>query len=95
MIRYRESYPKADPAPSRRARAPLFEIFYGCIFGNFDSITRTNLIVINKQSSDLKNYTAPGPRPPVFKFLDPPLHMTSCNIIKSSKRHSDRRGGIL
>ena len=28
----------------------------------------------SKQSSDLKNYTAPGPRPPVFKFLDPPLY---------------------
>ena len=26
----------------------------------------------SKQSSDLKNYTAPGPRPPVLKFLDPP-----------------------
>ena len=27
----------------------------------------------SKQSSDLKNYTAPVPRPRVFKFLDPPL----------------------
>ena len=27
----------------------------------------------SEQSSDLKNYTAPGPRPPVLKFLDPPL----------------------
>ena len=26
-----------------------------------------------EQSSDLKNYTAPGPCPPVLKFLDPPL----------------------
>ena len=26
----------------------------------------------SKQSSDLKNYTAPVPRPPVLKFLDPP-----------------------
>ena len=40
---------KADPAPAHRARAPPFEIFYGCIFGNFDSMTRTNLIVINIQ----------------------------------------------
>ena len=30
----------------------------------------------SKQSSDLKNYTAPGPRPPVLKFLDPPLVTT-------------------
>ena len=30
----------------------------------------------SKQSSDLKNYTAPGLRPPVFKFLDPPLICT-------------------
>ena len=36
---------KADPAPARRARAPLFKIFYGCIFGNFDFITRINFIV--------------------------------------------------
>ena len=35
MIRYRESYPKADPAPARRARVPLFVTFYECIFGNF------------------------------------------------------------
>ena len=27
----------------------------------------------SKQSSDLKNYTDTGPRPLVFKFLDPPL----------------------
>ena len=27
----------------------------------------------SKQSPDLKNYTAPGPRPPFLKFLDPPL----------------------
>ena len=27
----------------------------------------------SKQSSDLKNYTVLGPRPPVLKFLDPPL----------------------
>ena len=27
----------------------------------------------SKQSPDLKNYTAPGQRPPVFEFLDPPL----------------------
>ena len=27
----------------------------------------------SKQTSDQKNYTAPGPRPPVLKFLDPPL----------------------
>ena len=29
----------------------------------------------SKQSQDLKNYIAPGPRPPVYKFLDPPLYM--------------------
>ena len=29
----------------------------------------------SKQSSELKNYTAPGPRPQVHKFLDPPLAM--------------------
>ena len=28
----------------------------------------------SKQSPDLKNYTAPGPRPPVLKFLDPPMN---------------------
>ena len=28
----------------------------------------------SKQSPDLKNNTAPGQRPPVFKFLDPPLN---------------------
>ena len=27
----------------------------------------------SEQSPDLKNYTATGPRPPVLKFLDPPL----------------------
>ena len=27
----------------------------------------------SKQSPDLTNYTATGPRPPVLKFLDPPL----------------------
>ena len=27
----------------------------------------------SKQSPDLKNYTAPGPRPPLLKFLYPPL----------------------
>ena len=32
----------------------------------------------SKQSPDLKNYTAPGPRPPVLKFLDPPLS-TDCH----------------
>ena len=30
-------------------RAPPFENFYGCIFENFDSITRINFIVINMQ----------------------------------------------
>ena len=42
-------YSKADPAPARRAHAPLFEIFYWCNFGNFDSITHKNFIVINMQ----------------------------------------------
>ena len=28
----------------------------------------------SKQSPDFKYYTAPGQRPPVFKFLDPPLN---------------------
>ena len=27
----------------------------------------------SKQFQDLKNYTAPEPRPPVYKFQDPPL----------------------
>ena len=49
MIRYRESYPKADPAPARRARVPLFVTFYECILGLSDSITRINFIVINMQ----------------------------------------------
>ena len=40
---------KADPAPAHRARAPLFENFKGCIFENFESITRINFIVINMQ----------------------------------------------
>ena len=40
---------KADPAPVRRARAPLFEIFYWCIFGNFNSLLSINFIVINMQ----------------------------------------------
>ena len=40
---------KADPAPAHRARAPLFEHFKGCIFENFESITRKNFIVINMQ----------------------------------------------
>ena len=36
----------------------------------------------SEQSSDLKNYTAPGPRPPVLKFLDPPLGVTSsCAVV--------------
>ena len=80
--------------------APLFEIFYGCIFGKLDSITRINFIVINMQClqyvfysllpiqkhrvrmKDIKtifrpkNYTAPGPRAPVLKFLDPPLYVS-------------------
>ena len=30
----------------------------------------------SKQSQNLKNYTTPGPRPPVLKFLDPPLRLT-------------------
>ena len=30
----------------------------------------------SKQSQDLKNYTALGPRPTVYKFLDPPLKRT-------------------
>ena len=36
----------------------------------------------SKLSQDLKNYTAPGPRPPVYKFLDPPLME---NLMKPSK----------
>ena len=28
----------------------------------------------SKQSPDLKDYTAMGPRPPVLIFLDPPLN---------------------
>ena len=43
------SFAKADPAPARRARAPCLNFFYGCIFGNFDFITRINFIVINMQ----------------------------------------------
>ena len=36
----------------------------------------------SKQSPDLKNNTAPGQRPPVFKFLDPPLRSSSsCNLV--------------
>ena len=30
----------------------------------------------SKQFQDLNTYTAPGPRPPVDKFLDPPLQVT-------------------
>ena len=30
-----------------------------------------------KGASKLKKYTAPGPRPPVLKFLDPPLNLLS------------------
>ena len=33
----------------------------------------------SKQSPDLKNNTAPGQRPPVFKFLDPPL-ISACAV---------------
>ena len=40
---------KADPAPAHRARAPLFENFSWCIFEIFDSKTRINFIVINRQ----------------------------------------------
>ena len=29
----------------------------------------------SKQSSDIKNNTAPGPCPTVLKFLDPPLEV--------------------
>ena len=32
-----------------QVHAPLFECFYGCIFGNFDSITCKNFIVIKMQ----------------------------------------------
>ena len=36
---------------------------------------------VSKQSSNLKNYTAPGPRPPVLKFLDPPLlYVSNCKL---------------
>ena len=42
-------YSKADLAPARRAHAPLFEIFYWCIFWNFDSKTHKHFIVINMQ----------------------------------------------
>ena len=41
----------------------------------------------SKQSSDLKKYTATGPRAPVLKFVDPPLR-TACRrsgLLKSFK----------
>ena len=43
----------------------------------------------SKQSSEPKNYTAPGPRPKVPKFLDPllltlQLFMSTCQIIIST-----------
>ena len=41
--------PKAHPVPEHRARAPLFDNFYGCIFENFDSKTRINFIVSSMQ----------------------------------------------
>ena len=44
----RQPLTKADPALAHRARAP-FENFEGCIFENFESITRINFIVINMQ----------------------------------------------
>ena len=84
-----KAYPKADPAPALRARAPLFEIFWGFVFVNFDCITRNNInccrhtmLTIctlfstlttkhrvcvkgaSKETSDPKNSTATGPRPP-------------------------------
>ena len=30
-----------------------------------------------KGASKQKKYTAPGPRPPVLKFIDPPLNLLS------------------
>ena len=49
--------PKADPAPAHRARAPLFEHFKGCIFENFESITRKNFVVINMQCEQYVLYS--------------------------------------
>ena len=49
MMTIWQEWTKADPAPACWACAPLFENFYGCIFGNFDFITHINLIVINIQ----------------------------------------------
>ena len=40
---------KADPELAHWASAPLLENFKGCIFENYESITRTNFIEINMQ----------------------------------------------
>ena len=51
-ISFKKKYPTTEPQNYTKALckgAPQFEIFYGCIFGKFDSITRINFIVINMQ----------------------------------------------
>ena len=63
----------------RRARgAPPCLKFYGCIFGNFDFITRYKNIGyawrgIRTIFRPQKLYRARTAPPPVLKFLDPPL----------------------
>ena len=47
----------------------------------------------SKQTPDPKNSTAPGPRPPVLKFLDPPLSICRIDVLVSlacRKRHLNK-----
>ena len=48
------------------------------VYNMFSTLTTKRRVCVkgaSKQISDPKNSTAPGPRPPVLKFLDPPLKL--------------------
>ena len=56
----------------------LHTMFTICIL--FSTLTTKHRVCVkgaSKQTSDPKNSTALGPRPPVLKFLDPPLYTYS------------------
>ena len=41
----------------------------------------------SKQSQNLENYTAPRLRPPVYKFLDPPLNTSKTFLLLLIRQH--------
>ena len=80
----------------------ITRIYFNCIHHTmftictqFSTLTTKHKVCVkgaSKQISDAKNSTAPGTRPPVLKFLDPPLKHTTTAVHCHQNVNSGQRG---